>query len=210
MRKIEEEFGTFISYYRDRYVIIDDVVFSIDKKKLVRYSPEKADESYVIPEHVETICDGAFQGSEHPENLSLLTLFRFNSENESFLNEGDISFLEIMLERKKKKVCSSGKYSIKHSVQILELLRKNDNPLRICDIVELTGICDRRTIVRNISKLIDSGFDIRRDENKGYYIPKAQEILTSKDIQLIRESIELNCRISPEEKERILQLLLKL
>ena len=41
MRKVEEEFGTFISYYRDRYVIIDDVVFSTDKKELVRYSPEK-------------------------------------------------------------------------------------------------------------------------------------------------------------------------
>ena len=148
--------------------------------------------------------------SEHPENLTLLTLFKFRCENKSFLNEGDISFLEIMLERKKKKVCSSGKYSIKHSVQILESLRKNDNPLRICDIVELTGIRDRRTIVRNISKLIDSGFDIRRDENKGYYIPKTKEILTSKDMQLIRESIDLNCRISPEDKERIISLLSRL
>ena len=148
--------------------------------------------------------------SENPEKLSLLTLFRFSCENESILSEGDISFLEIMLERKKKKVCSSGKYSIKHSVQILELLRKSDKPLRICDIVELSGIRDRRTIMRNISKLIDSGFDIRRDENKGYYIPKSKEILTSKDMQLIRESIDLNCRISPEEKNRIIQLLLKL
>jgi biotin operon repressor len=148
--------------------------------------------------------------SEHPEKLSLLTLFRFGCENESILHEGDISFLEIILERKKKKVCSSGKYSIKHSVQILELLRKSDKPLRICDIVELTGIRDRRTIMRNISKLIDSGFDIGRDENKGYYIPKAKEILTSKDMQLIRESIDLNCRISPEEKERLMQLLLKI
>ena len=70
MRKIEEEFGTFISYYRDRYVIIDDVVFSIDKKELVRYSPEKVDESYVIP-HVETIRDGAFQGSEHLKQATI-------------------------------------------------------------------------------------------------------------------------------------------
>lgn len=166
--------------------------------------------------------------SEHPENLTLLTLFRFHCENESFLNEGDISFLEIMLDRRNKKICPSGnstidysvskssidhpvgKYSIKHSVQILELLRKSDKPLRICDIVELTGIRDRRTIMRNISKLIDSGFDIGRDENKGYYIPKAKEILTSKDMQLIRDSIDLNCRISPEEKERLIRLLLKL
>ena len=71
MRKIEEDFGTFISYYRDRYVIIDDIVFSTDKKELVRYSPEKADESYVIPEHVETIRDGAFQGSEHLKRVTI-------------------------------------------------------------------------------------------------------------------------------------------
>ena len=71
MRKVEEEFGTFISYYRDRYVIIDDVVFSVDKKELVRYSPEKTDESYAIPEHVETIRDGAFQGSEHLERVTI-------------------------------------------------------------------------------------------------------------------------------------------
>ena len=71
MKKVEEEFGTFISYYRDRYVIIDDVVFSVDKKELVRYSPEKTDESYVIPDHVETICDGAFQGSEHLERVTI-------------------------------------------------------------------------------------------------------------------------------------------
>lgn len=166
--------------------------------------------------------------SEHPENLTLLTLFRFHCGNESFLNEGDISFLEIMLERRNKKICPSGnstidysvskssidhpvgKYTIKHSVQILELLRKNDNPLRICDIVELAGIRDRRTIMRNISKLIASGFDIRRDENKGYYIPKTKEIFTSKDMQLIQESIKLNPQISPEDKERIISLLSRL
>ena len=71
MRKVEEEFGTFISYYRDRYVIIDDVVFSVDKKELVKYSPEKTDESYVIPDHVETIRDGAFQGSEHLKRVTI-------------------------------------------------------------------------------------------------------------------------------------------
>ena len=71
MKRIEEEFGTFISCYRDRYVIIDDVVFSTDKKELVRYSPEKTDETYVIPEFVETICDGAFQGSEHLKKVTI-------------------------------------------------------------------------------------------------------------------------------------------
>lgn len=71
MRKIEDELGTFISYYCDRYVIIDDVVFSTDKKKLVRYSPEKSDEEYVIPDCVETICDAAFQGSEHLKRVTI-------------------------------------------------------------------------------------------------------------------------------------------
>ena len=71
MKKLEEQFGTFISYYRDRYVIIDDVVFSTDKKELVRYSPEKTDETYVIPEFVETICGGAFQGSEHLRQVTI-------------------------------------------------------------------------------------------------------------------------------------------
>lgn len=67
MKKVEEEFGTFISHYRDRYVIIDDVVFSTDKKELVRYSPEKTDETYVIPEFVETVCDEAFANSSIKE-----------------------------------------------------------------------------------------------------------------------------------------------
>ena len=71
MRKIEDELGTFISYYRNRYIIIDDVVFSIDKKKLVRYSPEKTDEEYVIPDCVETIGDAAFQGSEHLARVTI-------------------------------------------------------------------------------------------------------------------------------------------
>ena len=49
LKKLEEILGSMESYYRGRYVIIDDVVFSADKKRLVRYSPEKAEESYVIP-----------------------------------------------------------------------------------------------------------------------------------------------------------------
>ena len=71
MKRIEEDFGTFISHYRDRYVIIDDVVFSTDKKELVRYSPEKIEEAYEIPDFVETICDGAFQGSEHLKQVTI-------------------------------------------------------------------------------------------------------------------------------------------
>ena len=71
LKQFEDKCGPFISYYRDRYVIINDVVFSTDKKELVRYSPEKADETYVIPDFVETVCDGAFQGSEQLERVTI-------------------------------------------------------------------------------------------------------------------------------------------
>ena len=71
LKRVEEALEITISYYHDRYVIIDDVVFSTDKKELVRYSPEKTDESYVIPDRVETIRGGAFQGSEHLERVTI-------------------------------------------------------------------------------------------------------------------------------------------
>lgn len=71
LKRVEEALGTMVSDYRDRYVIIDDVVFSTDKTRLVRYSPEKTDETYVIPEFVETICNGAFQGSEHLKQVTI-------------------------------------------------------------------------------------------------------------------------------------------
>ena len=90
MRKVEEEFGTFISYYRDRYVIIDDVVFSTDKKELVRYAPEKTDESYVIPEHVATIRDGAFQGSEHLKQVTISKNIH-HIGNRAFADSSDLS-----------------------------------------------------------------------------------------------------------------------
>lgn len=71
LKDVENALGTMASDYHDIYVIIDDVVFSTDKTRLVRYSPEKTDETYVIPEFVETICDGAFQGSEHLKQVTI-------------------------------------------------------------------------------------------------------------------------------------------
>lgn len=71
LKKIEDVLGTMISDDRDIYVTIDDVVFTADKKELVRYSPEKIEEAYVIPEFVETICGGAFQGSEHLKQVTI-------------------------------------------------------------------------------------------------------------------------------------------
>ena len=78
LKEAEELFGfTLKAVYADKdyrgehYEIIDDVVFSATQKGLVRYSPEKTDETYVIPEFVETICDGAFQGSEHLKQVTI-------------------------------------------------------------------------------------------------------------------------------------------
>ena len=58
-------------YHGEHYEIINDVVFSTDKRRLVRYSPEKTEDSYVVPEFVETVCDGAFQGSEHLKRVTI-------------------------------------------------------------------------------------------------------------------------------------------
>ena len=38
---------------------------------MVRYSPEKIEEAYAISDFVETICDGAFQGSEHLKQVTI-------------------------------------------------------------------------------------------------------------------------------------------
>ena len=71
LKKVKDGLGIFISDYSDLYIVIDDVVFSVDQKELVRYSPEKTDESYVIPDYVETIRVGAFQGSEHLKQVTI-------------------------------------------------------------------------------------------------------------------------------------------
>ena len=74
LKEAEELFGfTLKSVYADKdyrgehYEIINDVVFSATKKGLVRYSPEKTDEAYVIPDFVETVCDEAFESSSIKE-----------------------------------------------------------------------------------------------------------------------------------------------
>lgn len=69
LKEAENLFGfTLKAVYADKdyrgehYEIVDDVVFSANKKELVRYSPEKINESYVITDFVETVCDEAFAG----------------------------------------------------------------------------------------------------------------------------------------------------
>lgn len=77
-------------YRGEHYEIINDVVFSTDKKELVRYSPEKTDETYVIPEFVETICDGAFQGSEHLKQVTISKNIR-HIGNRAFSDSSSLS-----------------------------------------------------------------------------------------------------------------------
>ena len=74
LKEAEELFGfTLKAVYSDKdyrdehYEIIDDVVFSETQKGLARYSPEKTDEAYVIPDFVETVCDEAFESSSIKE-----------------------------------------------------------------------------------------------------------------------------------------------
>jgi hypothetical protein len=71
LKKIEDAFGTMIAYYRDIYVIIDDVVFTADKKELVKYSPEKTNSEYIIPEWVERVGGDAFQGCDYLKRVTL-------------------------------------------------------------------------------------------------------------------------------------------
>lgn len=71
LRKIEDTLCPMDSYYRDLYTIIDDVVFNLDVTELVRYSPEKLDSSYTVPNSVKTIADGAFQECQHLQKVTL-------------------------------------------------------------------------------------------------------------------------------------------
>ena len=71
LKRIEDLLETPLYCYCYSYVIIDDVVFSADRKNLIRYSPEKTDVAYVIPSFVEKISDEAFQGCD---SLSKITL----------------------------------------------------------------------------------------------------------------------------------------
>ena len=53
------------------YYIEDDVVFSYDKKRLIKYSPERWAEEYCIPNFVENIDDKAFKGSRYLKKVVL-------------------------------------------------------------------------------------------------------------------------------------------
>ena len=52
-------------------VVIDGVTFSVDKKTLIKYSADKADEEYVVPEGTEIISEYAFLHNCHLQVLTL-------------------------------------------------------------------------------------------------------------------------------------------
>ena len=52
-------------------VVIDGVTFSVDKKTLIKYSADKADEEYVVPEGTEIISEYAFGHNRHLQVLTL-------------------------------------------------------------------------------------------------------------------------------------------
>ena len=137
-------------------------------------------------------------------NINSTFNFKFYCANTDELNDGQISNLTLSLKR------SLQKNKVRHSVKILEVLRQSNEPLTQTEIMKLTRINDRKTVWRNVKKLREAGYDIRRDDDLKYYIPKTSEVLTLKDIALIRESIELNTQIPLEEKERIIALLSKI
>lgn len=53
------------------YSIVDNVLFSHDKKKLLRYPPARLDTTYTVPNGVEIIGDYAFSGCQHLTEFQL-------------------------------------------------------------------------------------------------------------------------------------------
>jgi hypothetical protein len=53
------------------YIIIDGVLFSKDKRRLLRYPPGKIDTSYTVPDGVDLILYGAFSGCMHLKEINL-------------------------------------------------------------------------------------------------------------------------------------------
>lgn len=53
------------------YIIVDNVLFSHDKKQLLRYPPAKLDEIYDVPDGVEVIGEYAFSGCCHLSDIKI-------------------------------------------------------------------------------------------------------------------------------------------
>ena len=77
MRELEEDFKAegincnFEKEIASKLTIIDDVVFSADKKKLIKYAPEKTSKTYIIPDFVETVSDNAFEGNFYIKSVTV-------------------------------------------------------------------------------------------------------------------------------------------
>ena len=137
-------------------------------------------------------------------NSHIYFKFSYYCDNKEFLNPNDIENFTITF----KSGIEHNK--AKHSAQILEALKQSNEPITNTELQRLTGIGDRKAIWRNIKKLQDAGFDIQQDDKHKYYMPKTKDILSYKDIQIIKDSIMLNPNITVEEKERLIELLEKI
>jgi hypothetical protein len=71
-RKVEETLSQdFSSFIAGKFIVVDDVVFSADKKELVKYAPEKINKKYIIPSTTETVRRGAFINNEYIEDVEI-------------------------------------------------------------------------------------------------------------------------------------------
>lgn len=129
--------------------------------------------------------------------------FQFKYLKKSELERGQVFNCKVTLDSNFKKNKS------RYSALILDLLNRSNRPLKQCEIVKAIKL-DRKTVWRNINALIQSGTEIQKDENGGYYIPKKDAVLSHEDIEIIKRSIVLNPNVSIEEKERLLALLSKI
>ena len=70
-REVEETLQRNLEVYtKNDYKIVDDVVFNFDMTRLVKYTTEKLDLEYTIPETVSIIEVGAFSGNCHIEKVT--------------------------------------------------------------------------------------------------------------------------------------------
>ena len=129
--------------------------------------------------------------------------FTFRFANKELLEYGQISEFSVTLTSGYEKNKSS------YAAQILELLRRSDTPLKQHKIAGIIGI-DRKTVWRNINALIAAGTNIQKDEHNAYYLPHTKTGLSYTDIELIKNSIEINPNITADEKERLIELLYKM
>ena len=67
-------FGILVFWGTSLYtqnIVVDGVTFSADRKTLIKYPKDKADEEYIVPEGTVVIGKEAFDGAKYLKELSL-------------------------------------------------------------------------------------------------------------------------------------------